>query len=214
MSPFSWAESFDLTALLFGIGSLVTAVQWMRQWSPFWDSDVTPGDRQLAERVAFFLLVPLGVGFHELGHAIAVWWAGGQVVDFQWRVFWGYVTSTGNYSPFDRWWIALSGNLASLLIGGLPLLLFPLIRRQILGEILVFFARYQLIVTLIIYPLFSFAAPGFEGDWVEIYDFRVRPYAFVMLGIHIVFLFGLRRLDRNEWLDRWRQQFVANGPQK
>ena len=187
---------FDFISILYILRSVAVLVQLARNWRQFWDADVTRADRQLANQAAFFLLIPLGVFLHEGGHAVATWSVGGTVVDFQWHVFWGYIQPAGNFTALQDWWIALSGNLVSIALGLLPLPLLVGVRRGIWAEILESFARQQLLYALLWYPAFTFF--GF-GDWVTIYDFRIAPWAELLLAFHAALLAGLFFLDRSHW---------------
>jgi tetratricopeptide (TPR) repeat protein len=187
---------FDLISLLYLFRSATVIVRLGRNWRAFWDAELTPADRRLANEAAFFIFIPLGVFLHEAGHALATWQVGGRVVEFQWRVFWGYIIPAGQFTPLEEWWIALSGNLVSILLGLLPLALLLFVRTGIWAELLEAFARQQLLYALIWYPAFTFI--GF-GDWVTIYDFSITPYAQVMLAAHLGLLAGLWWLNRSAW---------------
>ena len=80
---------FDFLSIIYVLRSIAVLVQVVRGWRGFWDADVTPADRRLANEAAFYVFIPLGVFLHEAGHAVATWSVGGTVVAFQWRVFWG-----------------------------------------------------------------------------------------------------------------------------
>jgi hypothetical protein len=180
---------FDWISIAYSVLSLDTIWRLGKNWQSFWDDEITALDRFLIQRTAVFVLIPIGVFFHELGHAIATWQVGGTVAEFQWRVFWGYVVPSGYFSAVDYWWIALSGNIVSIVIGllALPPILF--IKKQVVKELLYSFAIVELGYSLLFYPLFSFT--GFEGDWVRIYDFSVTPYAQITLVVHLSLIAGL-----------------------
>ena len=184
--------AFDLISIFYCIISIGVIRQLVKNWKAFWDDTVTPHDTRLVTEVAFFLLIPFGVLLHELGHAVAVWQFGGTVVDFEWRIFWGYVLPQGDFTTVQRWWISFSGNLVSILLGIIPLFLISRVRKPIVKEILLYFARLELIYSLIFYPLFSFV--GFMGDWVRIYNFSVKPYAQITLAMHIILLIVLWKI--------------------
>jgi RimJ/RimL family protein N-acetyltransferase len=190
----------DLMAALSTIISIDTIVRSLQNWRSIWDNFVSPQDRLLIQRIAIFIFIPFGVFFHELGHALATWQVGGQVIEFQWRIFWGYVISSGNFTAVESWWIALSGNIVSILLGIFGLLVIPLFQKRVFKELFYNFAIAQLVYSLIFYPVFSFT--GFQGDWVRIYDFSVQPYAQITLGIHLVIVFGLWKLSKNGSLMR------------
>jgi tetratricopeptide (TPR) repeat protein len=187
---------FDLISLLYLLRSAAVILRLGRNWRAFWDADLTPADRRLANEAAFYIFIPLGVFLHEAGHALATWQVGGRVVEFQWRVFWGYIIPAGSFTPLEDWWIALSGNLVSIALGLLPLVLLLVVRTGIWAELLEAFARQQLLYALIWYPAFTLI--GF-GDWVTIYNFGISPYAQLMLAAHLGLLAGLWWLNRSAW---------------
>src|SRR5438445_811720 len=99
------------------VAGVATLYMLVRRWSQFWREPLDANSRQLAVQVAFFLIVPVGVLLHEAGHAVATWSVGGHVVQFSWRVYWGFVVPEGRFTAADVWWIALSGNLVSIFFG-------------------------------------------------------------------------------------------------
>ena len=187
---------FDFLSIIYVLRSIAVLVQVVRGWRGFWDADVTPADRRLANEAAFYVFIPLGVFLHEAGHAVATWSVGGTVVAFQWRVFWGYIIPAGNFTPLQDWWISLSGNLVSIALGLLPLVLLLVVRRGIWAELLESFARQQLFYALVWYPAFTFFG---AGDWVTIYNFSRAPFAQGFLVFHLALLAGLFFLDRSPW---------------
>ncbi|BAZ05763.1 M50 family metallopeptidase [Calothrix sp. NIES-3974] len=193
--------SLDFFAAINTVLSVDTLIRLGRGWGSFWDGQVTVKDRFLLQRVAVFILVPVGVFFHEVGHAIATWQVGGTVVEFSWRVFWGYVIARGDFLPAQSWWIAFSGNLVSILLGFLALLGIFWVKTDIGKELLYTFGIVQLVFSLVIYPLFSFS--GFEGDWLTIYDFQIQPYAQITLVIHAIILLLLWWLTKKQLLLRY-----------
>ena len=186
--------NLDAISILYTVVSLNVIWRLGTNWSAFWDNKVTAADRQLADATAVFLLIPIGVFFHELGHAIATWQVGGTVLEFQWRIFWGYVVSGGEFTIGQRWWMAFSGNLVSIVLGAIALPFIPRVKRQIAKYLLLSFGRVQLIYSLVLYPLISFM--GQRGDWLRIYDFSARPYAQITFAIHLVLLVFLWRLNK------------------
>jgi len=198
----------DAISFLYALRSLYILRRLFKSWRAFWDAEVSSADRALANELAFYVLIPLGVFLHEAGHALATWQVGGQVVEFQWRVFWGFVVPLGNFTPVQEWWIAFSGPLVSILIGVLPIPLLLWIRRGVGSELLYAYIKHELFYALVWYPVLSFI--GFGGDWVKIYDFSVAPYAHITLAIHVILLSGLWYLNRSRWVSQWR---VAREPQ-
>lgn len=155
-------SSFDLISILYSIISIDTIFRLVKNWNSVWDDSVTARDKLLIQRTAAFILIPLGVFFHELGHAVATWMFGGEVREFQWRLFWGYVVPVGNFTREQIWWIAFSGNLISILLGIIALLVLPIVKKPALKELFYTFAIVELVYSLIFYPLVSFT--GFRGE--------------------------------------------------
>ncbi|MCH7928497.1 MAG: M50 family metallopeptidase [Candidatus Dadabacteria bacterium] len=178
--------AFDLISIFYCVIAIGVIRRLIKNWKPFWDDHVTPFDKRLVTEISFFILIPIGVLLHELGHALATWQVGGTVIEFEWRIFWGYIIPQGDFTTVQRWWISFSGNLVSILIGIIPLFFISRVRKIIVKELLLNFARIELVYSLIVYPLFSFV--GFRGDWVRIYDFSVKPYAQITLALHILLL--------------------------
>ena len=167
---------FDLFALLYAIQSVRTVIALVRHWHAFWDPLFTPQDARLAQEVGFFLIIPIGVFLHEVGHYVAAQMVGARVLGFHYRLFWGYVSYEGYLTPLADWWIALSGNLVSVLFG-LALLAAGYWGRRWrlpLRYTLLYAGQIESAFALIAYPLFSFSGV-FEGDWVTIYNFNTTP---------------------------------------
>jgi|GEM_PF-2870551 hypothetical protein len=201
--------TFDLIALIGTIVTLDTIIRVSKNWAGFWDESITAKDRFLIERVAIFIFIPIGVFFHELGHALATWQVGGQISEFQWHVFWGYVVPIGNFSPLESWWISLSGNAVSITLGLIALLaIFPM-RKIVSKELLYTFAIAELTYSLAIYPILSFISigGGFTGDWVRIYNFSVKPYAQIALTLHILLVVILWQLSKSGWLVNYLRNY-------
>jgi len=170
----------------------------VRRWSSFWSQPLDARNRQFAIQVAFFLIVPVGVLLHETGHALATWSVGGHVVQFAWRVYWGFVVPEGRFTSADLWWIALSGNLVSILFG------LALLQAGALATGLRATVRYVLLQAGIIeiafsavgYPLLSLRTA--DGDWKIVYDFHSSPVLSTVTAVaHAALLIGVWR-----W---WRQ---------
>lgn len=193
---------FDSISLIAGLICIQTLWQLFQNWSKFWDSQVTLKDCELAQRLAIFVLVPIGVLLHEIGHSLATWQVGGIVSSFQWRFYWGYIIPLGDFSSVEYWWIAFSGNLVSILLGLLPIPFIPYIHKRIVGELLYSYACVELIFSLVVYPVTSFALG--RGDWIKIYDFTVQPYVSLTAITHVLLLRGLWQLYHSQKAIFWR----------
>jgi Tetratricopeptide repeat len=201
-------SSFDLLSIIAVLICAQTLWQLSQNWTNFWDNKVTWQDREIAQRLALFTLIPIGVLLHEVGHSLATWQVGGTVTTFQWRFYWGFIIPSGNFTSTEYWWIAFSGNLVSIILGLLPLPFIPYVRKRIVGEVLYFFVCAELIYALVGYPILSFGLQG--GDWVKIYDFSVQPYAAATLVCHIALLWGLWLLYHSQKAIHWRLAVNSN----
>jgi tetratricopeptide (TPR) repeat protein len=193
---------FDLISLIAALMCAKALWQLLQNWSEFWDDQVTWKDRELVAQLAVFVLIPIGVLLHEIGHSLATWQVGGIVSTFQWRFYWGYIIASGNFSSFEYWWIAFSGNLITILLGLLPILFVSRVRKRIIGELLYCYACIQSVYALLGYPLISLILR--KGDWIKIYDFTVQPYASLTLVIHVGLLCWLWWLYHSQKAIQWR----------
>jgi hypothetical protein len=194
-------DTFSLLSVFYLFIGAYAVYQLTRNWRGFWDDDYTEQDRNLAGLTAFFLLVPVGVLLHELGHMAAAWTTGSQVLGLHYFVYWGYVELIpSSASPLLDWYIALSGNFVSYVLGAASLtvgLAFPNM-KQVLRGLLTLFGALELLQTLIFYPAMSLVT-GFEGDWDTIYSFESPVASGATLAIQLISLaifFWLLRRDR------------------
>lgn len=191
---------FNILALLYIGRAVQLTAQVVRNWADVRQEPLTSGKTRLAEQAAFFIGVPPSVLIHELAHAVAIWLFGGRVVEFGYRVFWGYVVPAGTFTAVQDWIIALAGTLGSLGFGAaiwLGLRHNPSRTLQYFGKRAF---RFQIYFSLIYYPLFSLFLP--IGDWRTIYDFRATPVlSGVFLLLHAATLFWFWRTDRRGWFE-------------
>ncbi len=201
---------FDLLSLFYVFLGARAVWTLVKNWRAFTDDALTPFDRQLASQIAFFVFIPIGVFFHELGHAVATYQVGGTVNwfggGFHYALFYGYVIPEGRFTALQDWWIALSGNLVSVIYGFLPLIFLRFTHKAWIKYTILTFARIQLGWSLVGYPLLTFA--GFEGDWTTIY------FTSPLLGIPLfvsqaALVVALWVTDRSVWLRRWEVGLYA-----
>ena len=199
---------FGPLVLLIGLAlGAYTAYDLARHWRLFWDDDIRPEDRMRAARVAFLLIVPLGVLLHEVGHALAVWQLGGQVREFNWSYLSGYVVPDRNFDALGEWWVFFSGNLVSILLPvvALGVLLLPVGRMA--RYLALTFARLQWYYSLIGYPLLSLG--GAQGDWVAIYGIPPWPLKVVLGVVHVGLILLAVWLERRPTYRRWEALLSA-----
>ena len=192
-------DIFTVVSILMAFVSLRVLVTTVRVRSQLFDADFTRTDRQRLMEIAIFLLLPISVLFHEGGHALFIKAFGGQITGFGYFLFLGYVEHVGNYTLAQIFWIALAGNLVSLLLGLLALAV-PLLRpmRPSINYLLLAFAGIDLANTLIFYPLLDFAG-NIEGDWSQIYNSRTPVLSGVTAGIHAALLLVGVIAWRSDW---------------
>ena len=194
--------------LILGLAALATLVALGRSWKGFWDADFTPADRRMAAQVAIFLVPPVVVLLHELGHLFAAKALGVRVIRFRYGLFEGSVTVAGRLTRFEDWFIALAGNLVTLLVGLLMVAAGVAAKRwkAPVRYVLVVGGLIEVVFTLAGYPLLSLVSSF--GDWVAIYDLRRRPeLAWATAVVHGAALVALRAW----WRRRGRTTLFAIG---
>lgn len=161
--------------IVFGLALLATLFMVARRWRALWDHDFTAEDRRLANQCAVFVVPPIVVLIHELGHVAGARMVGGRVLGFHYGLIEGSVRVAGGLSDAQFWWVAIAGNLAGAAVGlamavaGMRGARLP----RALRRLLIFGGLLQVGFQLVMYPLLSLSARF--GDWVRIYDFDATP---------------------------------------
>ncbi|RMG98989.1 MAG: hypothetical protein D6706_06180 [Chloroflexi bacterium] len=191
---------FNIFALIYVFRSVqLTAVIW-REWQTLNQEPLTTRKKQLAEQASFFIAVPVGVFLHEMGHAIATWLFGGRVIEFGYRVFWGYVIPAGTFTPSQDWFISLAGTIGSLLYGLALWLLLRRARTTFLRYFGLRAFRFQVYFSLIYYPIFTLLLS--IGDWRTIYNFSATPLlSSLTIPLHALLLGLFWWGDRIGWFE-------------
>ncbi|MGE3270555.1 MAG: hypothetical protein AB7P40_17505 [Chloroflexota bacterium] len=169
----------DLLSLLYLGVALVTLWQLPGRWRSFTDTTYTDDDRNLASRVGFLLLTPVGVLIHELAHMAFAIMLGGRNISLHFRVYWGYVQYSGNLGPTPEWVVASAGPAASLVLG-LAVGYATLRMRQPWRDVGMTFAHATLLLDLVLYPGMSFV--GGAGDFLWIYN-PETPVLSIVAGV-------------------------------
>jgi len=164
---------FAIISLLYAVIGVRVIYRLAGSWRATWDRTFSSADRALVDEAAFFVLVPVSVALHELGHAVAIWSMGGEVVDFGFYGFAGFVSYyPGEFSATQQTIIAAAGSLVNLV---LCLLAFAVVYlwkpplRAAFNELLLQFAFLSGLNAFIVYPLLDVAS-GMNGDWRQMYD--------------------------------------------
>jgi hypothetical protein len=171
----------DLLSLLYAIAALYTLWQLPGRWRPLTDSTYTADDRNLAGRLGFLLLTPIGVLLHELGHMAFATAFGARNISLSFRVYWGYVQYRGQLGPTEEWIIAAAGPAVSLVLG-LAAGYGALRLRPVWRDVGLSFAHATLLLVLILYPGMSIVEG--VGDFRWIYSARTPALSVVAGVVH------------------------------
>jgi Zn-dependent protease len=185
---------FALISLFYLLIGARVVYQLVRGFRQTFDRNFTREDRALVDQAAFFILLPVAVALHELGHAVAIRLFGGDVLDWGFYGFAGYVAyDPSQFTATQQIVIAAAGTLVNLLLAavalGLVFLKQPPFRAAI-NELLIQFTWISLLNALIVYPLLDIAS-GLNGDWTQMYGGGVPRLSLVILIIHITVLAAL-----------------------
>lgn len=194
--------------VILGIAAVATIVALVRAWGTFWDDDFTLADRRLATQAAVFLLPPVVVLLHELGHYYTAKALNVPVTSFHYGFFEGSVGVRAARTLEQLWLIALNGNLVSVLCA----LAFVAVAvgwtdlRRPLRYTFYVTGIIELVFSLVGYPILSLTARF--GDWVIIYDFDRTPgLSTATAAVHVLVLLALWRW----WRRRGRADLFAIG---
>jgi len=183
----------DLLSLIYLAVAVYTLWQLPGRWRSLTDSTYTAEDRNLAGRIGFLLLTPLGVLLHELGHMTAATALGARDISLSYRVYWGYVQYRGQIGPTGEWIVASAGPAVSLALG-LAAGYAALRLRPIWRDVGMSFAHATLLLVLILYPGIS-VLDG-VGDFRWIYNAQTPTLSIIAGVVHVVGLIAYIVLAR------------------
>lgn len=187
-------DSFALISLIYAVLGLRVLWQLARSWRETWDRNFTPADRALVDQAAFFVLVPISVALHEVGHAVAIRLFGGDVLGWGYFGFAGYVAfDPRQFDETQRILIAAAGTAVNLLLAAIALALVFLRTppmRAAFNEVLIQFTVISLLNALVVYPLLDFLS-GLNGDWRQMYFGDEPTLSLLILVVHLGVLGGL-----------------------
>jgi len=185
---------FVLISLFYVILGIRVIYQLARNFRQTFDRNFTHDDRMLVDQAAFFVLLPIAVALHELGHAIAIWLYGGEVLDWGFYGFAGYVAfDPREFTDAQQILVAAAGTAVNLLLAAIAVALVFLKRppfRAAINELLIQFTWISLLNALVVYPLLDIIS-GLEGDWSQMYGGGVPALSLVILIIHVTVLAAL-----------------------
>ena len=193
---------FALLSLFYVLIGIPVIRRLATNWRATFDRRFTPEDRALVQQAAFFVLVPVSVALHELGHAIAVWSFGGRVIDFGFYVFAGFVAYREPFSDAQRIVVALAGPLVNVVLsagaGAVVFLTRPPLRAAV-NELLLQFALLSGVNALVFYPALDLIS-SLDGDWRQMY-FGGEP------AVSLAIFIGHAAILGGSWW-AWRQPRV------
>jgi hypothetical protein len=191
---------FGFLSLFYAFLGIRFAYQFWPRRKAIFDRQFTEHDRSMVTQAAFFFLLPLSVALHELGHALAIWGLGGEVLDFGFYFFAGYVSyDPRGFSNADQMIIAFAGtamNIVLIVIAmGLVLFRNPPLRAPY-NELLLQFSVISGINAFILYPLLDYAS-NMSGDWTQMYEGGVPTLTAAIVAIQLAMIGGGVWLSRN-----------------
>jgi hypothetical protein len=173
-------KTMDLQVLLLVPLMVITILSVKKNWQSLFDNNLTAADRSELKRVAFILLEPIVVFFHELGHALTTIFFGGKIVEFHYAILNGYVVPSGIFTHMQDFWITLNGNLVGIGIGYLCLIAALFVEAPAVVATLVYLGLFSVGGTVIVYAFMSIF--GLYGDWIQIYTAPL-PLAVSIVGV-------------------------------
>ena len=191
---------FSIISLIYVVIGIRSVSRLINRWGEVWDRRFTVQDRQLVDEAAFFALVPVSVALHELGHAIAIWASGREVVDFGFYGFAGYVSFIpAGLSDVQLTVIAAAGSLVNLILSlGAVALVFLRPFRAAINELLIQFAIVSGANAFIVYPLLDLAS-GLNGDWRQMYSSGVPWLTAIIVAVQVGMIAAGYWLYSNDW---------------
>jgi Zn-dependent protease len=183
-------DSTGILSLILLIAATATIWDVVKGRKEIFDHRLTADDRNRIIRLVIFVLVPLSIVLHELGHAVAVWSFGGEVVDFGFYLYYGYVAHRGFYTDLEVALIAFAGPVVNVILGlGAIAIAWFWPRRAAWNYLLFVFAAFELFNALIFYPIFDFGG-GIVGDFSSMYSTDTPIFSSVVGFFHVLILVG------------------------
>lgn len=186
-------DDFGFLTILMGVAFVAVSYDAIRHAERIFAEPATSDSRSRILRLVLFGLLPLSIIFHELGHAVAVWSFGGEVLDFGFYFYYGYVSFNAfGLSDLDLGLIAFAGPLVSVVIGLIALAVawfWP--RRTPVNYLLFLLGGLELANALVFYPVIdAVGGVGDGGDWSQIYSSSTPIFSGAVGVVHAAILIG------------------------
>ncbi len=195
---------FVIISLIYAVIGIRSIARLIGRWRQTWDRNFTLADRAIVDEAAFFVLIPISVALHELGHAVAIWSFGGEVVDFGFYGFAGFVAYSEPFTEAQQTIVAAAGsavNLALCLLAVGMVLIAGKALRPPVNELLLQFALLSGINAFIVYPLLDLFS-GLNGDWRQVYDSGAHGVSATIIGVQFLTLIAGYWLVSDEGMRR------------
>jgi hypothetical protein len=188
----------DLLSLLYVLAAAYTLWQLKSRWRGLVDAEYTADDRNLAGRIGFLLLTPLGVLIHELSHWTAAHLLGARDISLHFRFYWGFVQYGGRLGPAAEWIIASVGPGSSLVLGLLAGYV-ALRLRPPWRDVGLSFAHATLLLDLVLYPAVRLVQGVGDFQWIYTRDVpTLSVVAGVVHGLGLIAYVVMARLQSRQ----------------
>jgi hypothetical protein len=190
---------FTIISLIYAVIGIRSVARLVNSWERVWDRRFSLQDRQLVDEAAFFVLVPVSVALHELGHASAIWGFGGEVTGWGYYGFAGWVSFVPfGFSDVQLTLISAAGSLVNLILSaGALALVFLRPFRAAINELLIQFAIVSGANAFILYPLLDLAS-DLNGDWRQMYSSDVPWLTILIVAVQMAVIAAGFYLYSNE----------------
>lgn len=182
---------FGLLSIFYIFVGIRFLIQFIPRRKEIFDNNFTAYDRSMLGQAAFFILLPVSVALHELGHAVAIWAMGGKVLDFGFYFFSGYVSyDPRGFSDVQQTLIAFAGTFVNLVLIVIALAVVFLKQpplRAPWNELLLQFVFISGINALVFYPAMDLLL-NISGDWSQMYRSGVPWLTAIIVIIQIGFI--------------------------
>ena len=191
---------FALLGLLIAAFGIKVVAEIVRKRKQIFDRNLTMEDRHYISQAAYFVILPITVALHELGHAALVKLFGAEITSWGFYFFSGFVGYQGFVSETQQILIAAAGVTVNLLLGIIAMAFVFLKRppmRPAFNELLIQATVISVANALIFYPLLDFAT-DINGDFRQMYFGGVPWLSASMFAVHVTVLIGAFFASRNE----------------
>jgi hypothetical protein len=191
---------FALLGLLIAAFGIKVVAEIVRKRDQIFDRNLTMEDRHYISQAAYFVILPITVALHELGHAALIKLFGAEITSWGFYFFSGFVGYQGFVSEAQQILIAAAGVTVNLLLGIIAMAFVFLKRppmRPAFNELLIQATVISVANALIFYPLLDFAT-DINGDFRQMYFGGVPWLSATIFAVHAGVLVGAFLASRNE----------------